>query len=207
MAYHGYLPLIKQYISNLTHAPSVLEIGVDTGISYLTLANFLSRTRENFLLLGVDILIKENVQIVRSNLDLTEKQQAHLIQNNSLEILPALVKNNIKFDVILLDGDHNYHTVINEMSSIKHLTHDHTLIVIDDYYGRWSEKDLWYIERQGYENVKSATHKVDTEKHGVKAAVDEWLVENSEWKTFRPIMGEPILLLKQNECFEKTDVV
>ena len=197
MAYHGYLPIVKDYISKLPHAPSVLEIGVDTGASYITLAHFLSKTREFFTLIGIDILIKESVKVIGSNLDLLENQNAILIENNSLEALPAMVQNNMKFDVVMIDGDHNYHTVINELAAVKDLAYDHTMIVIDDYHGRWSEKDLWYAEREGYENVKSASSKIDTEKHGVKVAVDDWLRENHEWKIFQPIVGEPVLLLKQ----------
>ena len=68
------------------------------------------------------------------------------------------------------------------------------LVVCDDYEGRWSERDLWYSERDGYQDVKAATPRVETEKHGVKAAVDEWLAAHPQWQKSQPIKGEPVVL-------------
>jgi predicted O-methyltransferase YrrM len=131
------------------------------------------------------------------HLDLQKGQLAYLIGDNSLRVLPNMIAQGMKFDVVLLDGDHNYHTVSQELRSLERLVHDHSIIVIDDYDGRWSERDLWYAEREGYEAVKQATARVDTDKHGVKPAVDEWLAAHPEWKKYQPIAGEPILLTKQ----------
>jgi predicted O-methyltransferase YrrM len=197
LAYHGYLPLVKQYVAKLPHVPSILEVGVDRGVSYISLVAFLARTRPEFLAMGVDILIQEQVQLMVANLDLTPKQSAYLIQGNSLEVLPKVVGQGLKFDVLLLDGDHNYHTVSKELEHLEALTQPHSIVIIDDYDGRWAEKDLWYAERPGYEEVKAATPRVDTDKHGVKAAVDEYLATHSSWKTARPIPGEPIVLARQ----------
>lgn len=131
-----------------------------------------------------------------ANLDLQPKQSAYLINSNSLEVLPKIVDQGMKFDIVLLDGDHNYHTVSSELKLLEKLVYDHSIILIDDYDGRWSERDLWYTERPGYEQVTSATVKVDTEKHGVKPAVDEWLTSNPEWKLLKLMQGEPVLLMK-----------
>jgi len=145
-------------------------------------------------MVGVDILVQEQVQIVISNLDLTPSQQVYLLEENSLVTLPKLAQLGLKFDVILLDGDHNYHTVKSELEYVADILNDDGIMIVDDYDGRWSEKDLWYCDRPGYENVKIASRPVDTDKHGVKAAVDEWLVQNPEWALSKPVMGEPVLL-------------
>lgn len=197
MSYHGYIPAIKQFISKLPHAPTILEVGVDRGVTFITLAAFMARTRQEFLLMGVDILVQEQVQLMVKNLDLTQKQQAFLMPGNSLEVLPQMVEQKLKFDVLLLDGDHNYHTVAKELQYLDALVHGHGIVIIDDYSGRWAEKDLWYAERPGYEDVKDATPRVDTEKHGVKAAVDEFLAAHPEWTSAQPIQGEPIVLARQ----------
>lgn len=139
-------------------------------------------------------MVQEQVQIVASNLDLSSEQQLFLLQQNSLEVLPKLVEQKLKFDLILLDGDHNYHTVSNELKYLNDLTHENSLVIIDDYEGRWSNRDLWYAERPDYKDVKDVTLPIDSEKHGVKPAVDEYLQAHSEWKTSQPIQGEPILL-------------
>lgn len=197
MAYHGLIPICKQFLHQLPHPPALLEVGVDRGVSFLSLAVFLARTKEQFLAVGVDILLQEQVQVMLAHLDLQPKQSAYLFEGNSLKVLPEMANQGMKFDVVLLDGDHNYHTVSSELRLLERLVHDHSIIVVDDYDGRWSERDLWYAERPGYEDVKVATPKVDTDKHGVKPAVDEWLQEHPEWQLVKPVPGEPIVLVKR----------
>jgi hypothetical protein len=146
--------------------------------------------------LGVDVLVQESVILQLVNIDREPEQQAHLHTANSLVALPDLIRQCLKFDIILLDGDHNYHTVIQELKFIEELIHDHGMIVIDDYDGKWANRDLWYAEREGYQNVPCVTPRVETLKHGVKLAVDDWLARHPEWKIHKPIPGEPILLMR-----------
>ncbi len=199
MSYVGYIPLVKQFIHQQIpqdRAPTVLEIGIDKGTTLIPLAVFLARTRQQFTILGVDIKVQESVGLILSNLDLQAGQHVFCVEGNSLEVLPQMVEQKLKYDVVLLDGDHNYHTVSRELAQLDDLIHPTSLIIIDDYDGRWSEKDLWYAERPGYEDVKIATAKVETEKHGVKPAVDEWLAAHPEWQKAQPVPGEPVLLLR-----------
>ena len=197
MAYHGFLPLVKQFLHQLPHVPSVLEIGVDRGVTFLSLSTYMARTKQEFLAIGVDIKVQDAVGIMLAHLDLQPKQAAYLLEGNSLDVLPKMIEQGMKFDVVMLDGDHNYHTVSSELKSLGSLVHDHSIIVVDDYDGRWSERDLWYAERPDYEGVTAATPKIDTEKHGVKPAVDEWLTEHPEWHKIKPVQGEPVLLTKR----------
>ncbi len=195
MSYHGYLKIIKEHLASRSHPPSFLEVGVDRGVTFVTLAYFLARTCEEFLAVGIDIKVQEQVAIMLQNLDRDEnKQQLGLIQGNSLDVLPKLSEQKLKFDLLLIDGDHNYHTVKNELACVDSLLAPGGMILIDDYEGRWSDKDLWYSERDGYESVSEATTRIDTEKHGVKAAVDEWLLTNSGWEMSRMMSGEPVIL-------------
>lgn len=200
MSYHGYIPLVKQYLHQQVpqdRTPAILEVGVDTGASLVPLVVFLARTREKFSVVGVDIKVQDSVRLMLANVDLMPNQQAYCIEGNSLDLLPRMVEQGMKFDVLLLDGDHNYHTVAKEMSYVEDLTYPGSLIVIDDYSGRWAEKDLWYAEREGYEENKHATSRVETEKHGVKSAVDEWLEAHPDWQKAQPIKGEPIILTRK----------
>jgi len=200
MAYHGYIPLVKQYIHQQVpkdQAPAVLEVGIDRGVTLLPLLVFMSRTRENFLLVGVDILIQEQVRVMMQHIDLIPSQQAFCVEGNSLEVLPKMIDQGMRFDVLLLDGDHNYHTVKQEMEHVDKLVKPGGIVICDDYDGRWADRDLWYAEREGYEDNKLATAKVDTEKHGVKPAIDEWLESHPEWQKAKPIGGEPILLMRK----------
>jgi hypothetical protein len=199
MSAHGYIPLVKQFIHQLPKetAPTIIEVGVDRGVMWLSLVVFLARTRPQFLALGVDILVQEQVQLMLQNIDLQPTQQAFLLQENSLNALPKMVDQGMKFDVMLLDGDHNYHTVSQEMQHVEALVNPGGIVIVDDLYGRWSARDLFYAEREGYEDVKIATKRVETEKHGVKAAIDEWLITNLSWQMSQPIPGEAVMLMRK----------
>ena len=195
MAPHGYIPLIKQRLFNVEN-PSFLEVGVDRGVTFLSIATFLARTKQQFVAMGVDVLVQESTQLQLQNLDLQQGQHAYLINGNSLNVLPKMVEQGMKFDVIVLDGDHNYHTVSSELRHVTTLVNQNGAIIIDDYDGRWSERDLWYADRLGYEGNTETTKKVETDKHGVKPAVDEWLSQNVGWTLSKPLQGEPIVLMR-----------
>lgn len=199
ISYHGYIPTAKKFLSSLDHPPAFLEVGVDRGVTFLTLANFLARTRETFVALGIDVHVQEQVAIMLLNMDVDpSRQHVGIVQSNSLDMLPKLVEAKAKFDLVLIDGDHNYHTVKNELESLDALLNAGGLAIIDDYDGRWSVDDMWYAERSGYEGVELATKKIDTDKHGVKAAVDEWLSTAERWSMSKPIPGEPVVLRRND---------
>lgn len=196
MAYHGYIPHIKKFLTSID-APKVLEIGLDKGITTIPLITFLIRAHRNFEFIGVDILLQESLVTILNNIDYLEGQKVKLSQENSMEFLPKLSESGQKIDVILIDGDHNYHTVKNELRYLDDISKSNTVVIIDDYHGRWSDKDMWYKERPGYENVSVATNPLMTEKQGVKSAVDEFLEQNSNWFLSCPIKGEPVVLTKR----------
>lgn len=201
MSYHGYSHLIKDYIHRIVpqdKAPTILEVGIDRGVTLIPLVAFLARTREAFAVIGIDIKVQEQVAIVMSNLDLSETQRAFCVEGNSLEVLPKMIEQGLKFNVVLIDGDHNYHTVSKEMAMLEDLTYADSLVICDDYDGRWADKDLWYAERDGYQDVAIATSRVETEKHGVKVAIDEWLAAHPKWQKSQPIKGEPVMLMRNS---------
>lgn len=196
MSYHGYLPILKSYLSKIDHLPSILEVGIDRGVMFLTLVMFLARTKPEFFALGVDVLVQEQVNLMLQHMDLQPKQHAFVLEENSLDLLPKIISQGMKFDVLLLDGDHNYHTVSKELTYVDSLVRETGIVVIDDYSGRWGDKDLFYSQRVGYEDNPRVTALVDTEKHGVKPAVDEWLTANPSWTKKKLMEGEPVLLYR-----------
>ena len=196
MAYHGYVQICKQYIDSLQHVPAILEVGTDKGITFIPLAAHLANTKTQFTMMGIDVMVQDSLSITLNGLGLKKDQQIFLIEGNSLEVIPKLVDQSIKFDLVLIDGDHNYHTVNKELESLESITHPHSLVIIDDYDGRWSSTDMWYAKRPGYKDNKIATKPIKGKKHGVKAAVDEFLKAKPEWKSYKPIPGEPIVLVK-----------
>ena len=197
VSYHGYIPLAKKFLYELGRSPAILEVGVDRGVTFLTMVTFLARCKREFLAVGVDVMVQEQVRLMLNYTDLQPTQQAYLVEQNSLTALPKMIEQGFKFDVLFLDGDHNYYTVSNELKHINALMNESGIIIIDDYDGRWESKDLWYADRAGYEMNSEVTPKQETEKHGVKPAVDEWLESNTQWKKSKPIPGEPIVLTRE----------
>jgi predicted O-methyltransferase YrrM len=189
------LPLAKRFLSTRKNVPAVLEVGIDRGVTFMPIASFLARTRKEFTVIGVDVLVQEPLAVTVQNLDLGPS--VYMIQANSLDVLPKLVEQGMTFDLVFLDGDHNYFTVSHEMKLMDKLVKADGILIIDDYDGRWSERDLFYAQREGYEDNKFVTKPVNTEKHGVKPAVDEWLAENPNWEKHKPINGEPVLLARK----------
>ena len=97
----------------------------------------------------------------------------------------------------MIDGDHNYATVSKELKYIEKLCFDSTIIVVDDYNGRWSDKDLHYKERDSHNDIDSLEKLPDVlDKRGVKAAVDDWLEASGEWKMLSDNVNEPVFLMK-----------
>ena len=82
------------------------------------------------------------------------------------------------------------------LKMIDKISHDKTIIVCDDYEGRWSNKDLFYAERPEYLDNSLATPRHEQEKQGVKPAIDDFIEINPSWKKISLMQGEPIMLVK-----------
>jgi len=188
MSYQGLSrPLVSYFLSQL-YRPTVLEIGVDKGQTAIPLIHNLVLDNIPFKYEGVDIMIQDSVMQCLSNMrgvklsNIDDNPNVNIIFGNSLSILPQLIDGNFKYDLILLDGDHNYYTVSRELEMIKHLCHTTTIIICDDYNGRWSHQDLYYCDKDEYKDVKISTHKQNTKKKGVKPAIDDFIDnEKGKW--------------------------
>ena len=182
MSYHSLLPFVAEYCK-LFAKPALLEIGVDYGKTPLSLLSWIPEANFNYF--GIDIHIPDSLL---NTLDYHNIGNNRIVFNvaNSLNILPALVDlnketNALVFTCILVDGDHNYYTVKKELDYLLNFADKYTIFLCDDYYGKWSEKDLYYSERGHHKDI-AATERRHTLKRGVKAAVDEFLEENSNYK-------------------------
>ena len=122
-----------------------------------------------------------------------------MFQENSLDWLRSNQDSSLKFDLILIDGDHNYYTVFNELNLIQPLIKPATLIVCDDFQGRYSEKDMFYSEREEYKDVSNMTPRQITEKSGIKSAVIDFRDQSPlNWRvdTFGP--QDPCFLYQED---------
>lgn len=196
MSYHGYVPLLKKFLYERPE-PAILEVGVDRGVTMFPLVTFLAQhCRTAYVYMGVDIDIQESVRLTLMNMEQPIPTSTWLFEKNSLDFLPKVVDSGRKLDLILLDGDHNYHTVSKELEYVLPLLKEDGILMIDDYGGKWADRDLWYSERPGYESNALATKPASSEKHGVRPAVDEWLERNPGLKRYSLLQGEPLLVTR-----------
>lgn len=193
MPYHCYYELMLNVLTNRERR-NILEIGIDTGSTIRVICGGLITRKLPFSFTGVDIKVQQSVTSMVSDYKtlMTDQQQIDLIEQNSLT---WLLTQNQQYDLILLDGDHNFFTVQQELNQLDKLVVDDGAIFVDDYYGKWSDRDLFYAERPGYE-LTAATPRVDTEFHGVKPAVDEFVNSHNEWRIMMPQHSESIILVK-----------
>lgn len=159
---------MKHFLSEVK-SPRVLEVGIDKGQTFIPLINYLTRNHEDFELYGIDVNVRPEVVTIIQNMDLVKNhQKVIVIKGSSLDFLGKLGGT---FDMILLDGDHSYDTVREELPYLNDLSHDHTLVVCDDYKGRWENES--------------------------GRAIDEFLQSNPEWNSAILFQGEPVALFKK----------
>lgn len=173
--------------------PKILEIGVDRGQTTIPLMFWLSHNKPQHHFTAVDIRLDPSLEVILKYSRILGSPFLTFHVRNSLELLKELPADE-KFDLVLVDGDHNYHTVSQELELLKSHVHYGTLIIVDDYSGRWAERDLFYSERDTHQNIDIATKPVETEKHGVRPAVDEFLAANPQWEKAILMQGEPVVL-------------
>jgi len=211
MAYWGYLKFIKSFLSERCRpCPTVLEIGVDMGQSFIPLLVYMVHNFSEFSLVGCDVIMKPELRAILCGIaeDITDTQSSEdvkIVIKSSLEFLPELISTkkasgHSGFDVIMIDGDHNYYTVSKELKYCAELLATGGIMMVDDYNGRYAKKDLYYSDLETHKNVKGTTMRTGTEseKKGVKTAVDEFLRENPEW-TIISSDHEPAFLYRKKE--------
>lgn len=205
MGHHGYIPVMYEHLTRCS-APKVLEIGVDRGQTLIPILFFLTHNKKEFHVTSVDIRLDPSLEVMLQYTGLLNSQYMTFCVENSLTLLQKMetAPEKTMFDLIILDGDHNYHTVSQELKTLKTMMHPGTLMIVDDYSGKWSENDLFYSDRESHANIDLATKRVQTDKHGVKTAVDEFLAENPHLAMAAPLAGEPVMIYMAPEQKEKT---
>lgn len=209
MAYHGHIISLSRYAKDLFILKSaterkpikILEIGVDTGVSLFALMNNLNCLEVPFEYTGVDIRIQPHLIATNySFMQMHKENSITLREENSLEFLKKCSE---IFDIIMIDGDHNYETVTLECNELIRLSHSETLFLFDDYDGKFSFEDFFYASRENYKNNKNILISSSSlPKKGVKAAVDEF-VENNNLHMSQ-LSGEPVCVFRRdNSITEK----
>jgi len=115
---------------------NIVEIGSDKGINTINILKYCKEN--NAKLTSIDPSHKLNLKKIN------EEYANHfeLIEDFSLNVLPSL-KN---YDMILIDGDHNWYTVFNELKTIeKQFENQHfPFIILHDVSWPYGRRDMYY---------------------------------------------------------------
>ena len=204
MAYHGCYPFMLNILKACYARPIILEIGIDKGQTLIPLMHHLRMNYPVFSLHGVDIKIRDELKIILHSMSYDtdpEKQIITIDERNSLEAFPEigelLGERTKVFDMILLDGDHNYYTVQKELFYSKDFLAPGGLIIADDYD---IDSDEYFASAEGYEDNELATSVRQSDEGGVRRAVDEFLDKNPDFDIFKPFVHyEPVFLYRKGE--------
>ena len=83
------------------------------------------------------------VRTAKEYIDITYPNRHKLIIGDSRLTIPAflLIKKNTKFDIIFIDGGHDYNIAKKDMENCFHLSHDNTIVILDDtmFTKSWSK--------------------------------------------------------------------
>lgn len=90
-------------------------------------------------------------------------------QGLSVEVLRRITD----FDFVMIDGDHNYYTVTQELNLLHQLIKPGTAILLHDVEDPWARKDLYYDR----ERIPSQWR--DGPKQGVLTAVEDFLASHA----------------------------
>lgn len=208
MSYRGFIPFLTDYCvnkNNFQNKIRVLEIGVMEGLTTFPLSNNLSFLGCDLEYTAVDIYIRPSV-LERCKYAVQSMRHLKIVEENSLTFLDNISKTDYKFDVVLIDGDHNYETVKKECSYLNKILKKDGIVVFDDFYNKHADKDSYYSEEPGYENIKIATKR--TKKgtlEGTRPAIEEYLNESKSLffgiKKNKDEYHAPIISFKKSNKF------
>lgn len=195
MPYHIYIPWLRENFFSRIENPKILEIGVDVGQTMLPIIQNFTFANIPFEYTGVDIRKDENlVEILQHFLKSSFHRVKYEIEN-SLTWLPRCTE---QFDIILIDGDHNYETVRRELQYIPKLLRPAGVCICDDYQNsRWSNEDLYYSTRDSHKDIEIATPPEQGEKKGVKAAIDDFIENHPGWKIEKPVQISEAVVIRR----------
>ncbi len=128
----------KKFFYNLSkknNVKNILEVGTNLGISGQYFIKALEdKKKTKFITLeGVKELCK--IASERFN-SISTEERFEIIQGLYDETLPKLIKKNISFDLVFIDGNHRYESTLKYFELIKNNLSDGCLVIFDDI--NWS---------------------------------------------------------------------
>jgi predicted O-methyltransferase YrrM len=127
------LGLLLYKIVHYSKPNIIIELGTCLGLGTMYLASG-NATSKVFTIEGSDTLM----QMAKKNFNGLNITNIFTQHGNFDDVLPVILKENSKFDLMYIDGNHRKEAVLKYFYNSLPFAHDNSIIIIDDI--RWSEE-------------------------------------------------------------------
>lgn len=145
--FEGYSQECPQQVFDLYNLSTgklrIMEIGFNGGHSSEI---FLQSNNENTVT-SFDLGYHSYVSIGKEYIDASFPGRHKLYLGDSRSTIPNFIKNNKddKFDLIFIDGGHEYNVAMSDLENCRHLAHENTIVIMDDTMYKESWIQSWNI--------------------------------------------------------------